>query len=269
MVHPLPVLRTRLAVSAALLLGFAAVLSPARAEPGDELVVDAVRSAYVDVELTQDTALQSPDAVEIRGGGRYTSVLVMPLDPARGRPAVSAGATVLREVTPKVVPEGFGDLPAGRYRVVVLTDRPVRWVLRLDDGSAGMRVRATRPVTATYAVGRTQVTATGASSAQVRLVGAVPAGASARLVASLAGTRADQVRLCAVEPGGRCAGQVLPISAPAGLDYPNVEAPSTGDQLPSRSESPTRTTRDAVLTVDGVRSGTTTLVLASLAFRAT
>jgi hypothetical protein len=271
MTHPRPVMRPGLALAAAALVG-TATLSPSSAAPVNAIVVQAARSAYVDVELTRPGRVQPARPMQVVGGGRYASLLVMPLDPETGRAPIAAGETRLRDLDDHRQVEGIGDLRPGRYRLVVLTDRPVRLSLPLQDGSEGVQATATRPVAVRYAVGTGTVAATlGASGAEVRLPGAVPAGFQAHLTARVdGGARLEQTRVCAAAPRAACRGRLLPLSPPSPLPpQPDAQAPvpATDESYPLARVAADASAREAVLAVEGLRVEPSDLRLVALAFR--
>ena len=268
MAHPRPVMRPGLALAAAAIVGVAGLAPAGAADEVEGLVVEAQRSAWVDVELRQDRQVR-PSGVEVVGGGRWASVLVLRLEPRTGRPSVAAGVTVLREVSDEPVPQGFGDLVAGRYRVVVLAERPVRVAFTTDDGGDGLLVRATRPLATAYSSGAQRVTGPGPSAASVRLPGRVPAGFTAQLAGRLDTDRAGTFLLCAAAPREECRGQLLPLSPPSPLPpQPDVAPPSASSGGASHAwAQPVDRPRDGLLAVDGVSRGDAELRLAVLAFR--
>lgn len=135
----------RLAVAVA--LATAGLAAPSSASGTASLVVDATGSAYVDVRFATpwtpvlwDVTTRGTYAYfGIRRHGSDTHVLQatrLAAWQAKGRPPGGASMTT-----------GGGALPAGSYRVYVLSDNRAQGVLRFR-GRGSMRVSASRAVTA-------------------------------------------------------------------------------------------------------------------------
>ncbi len=259
----MPVMSVRVAVATALLA--AVMLSPvAAAEPDHELVFEASRSAWTEFELTRPLHVQQP-VPRVEGGGRVAGFVLEHVDEERRANAriVFVG---MAPITKAPVPMSYaGQLPAGRYRVVVFADRPLRVAIPVNE--PGLVVRPTRPVSTMVRTASAQA-AEGMTATAARAAGALPASAAGFLFSRVDGNRVDQFRICATRGQSCPATTGFAPPSPLPVVEPPVEFPQTANGgvkvigVPAESR-----TRDALATIDGVRRGTTTVLLGSLSYR--
>lgn len=242
----------------------AAGLSPsASAAPPEDLVFEASRSAWTEIEVKERLVFSGPPRFE--GGGR-TAGIAVELVPRRtgGSQIVAVG---LAPVTAEPLLFGFtGELLPGRYRVVMFGEQPLRVVVPLGDPRGGRLVRPTRAVSTLIGVARTSAV-DGVSAATARIRAVVPSGSQAFLFRKAeGGTRADQSRLCATVAASCPVGERLP-ALPSPLPRIPLDVPESTDSVSGRWVLAEDAPRDAVTSLDGARSGVTTLLLGSLSYR--
>jgi hypothetical protein len=245
------------------LLGTALCAPTAAADPSRELVIEASTSAWTEFELTEPLQVQQP-IPRFEGGGRVFGIA---LEPVERQAAGRIVAVAMSSITRTPMPMGFtSQLPPGRYRLVVFAEEPIRVSIPLAEG--GRVVRPTRPVT-TMVRTATSTAADGVTAAAARATEAVPAGMGGFLFSRVDGDRVDQFRLCATK-AATCPSNLLPVVPPAPV--PTVDSPATVPHAQDGTVTAARVfaaarSRDALATIDGVRRGSSTLLLGSLAYR--
>lgn len=243
----------------------AAGLSPsASSAPPEDLVFEASRNAWTEFEVKERLVFSAPPRLE--GGGRTAGIAVELVEPQRtgSSQIVAVG---LAPVTDKPILFGFtGDLMPGRYRVVMFAEQRLRVVVPLGDPRRGRLVRPARAVSTTIGSARTSAV-DGVSAATARIRSAVPSGSQAFLFRRAeGGNRADQSRLCATAAASCPAGERLP-ALPSPLPRIPIDGPESTDSVGGRRVLAEDAPRDAVTSLEGARSGVTTLLLGSLAYR--
>lgn len=229
-VRPLRV--TRPAVSVRVLLVavtavVAALLSgPAAAEPQRGLlVVQGLGGSSAELVVARRVQLRHP-LPELSGGGEYAAVLLEPVQREPGRAGV-LGAVQVRAfsdgTSQQVAPLDVEDeLPAGRYRVTLLGQGPVRAAYDMADPNAPGLVLSPRTRITPQFFGRAERLPSGYSTARVELPGSVPSGRRVVQVGLTEGVSADDYRMC-VTTGSGCARRVLPL-CPSAVPCPAPEA---------------------------------------------
>jgi len=253
----------RLALAMALVpaLGFVALAPGARAAE-DQLVIRGDRSSVIDVSFERGFAMSEPQML-VSGGGAWSGVVIESLTEKNQLPSVILRVAGLRDEA--AYSGRRGQFPPGRYRIRLLTDRPVK--LSVPVAFGGREVRPVRPIAVSARHGSGRVTA-GLSDASFALTNAIPGGRRAVLVSAVSGVRAEDTRACAVTTRS-CSRSALPAAlpspAPPGTD---VLVPSgTGEEaFVTAVSSTTRGARSAVLDVQGLRAGDGTMRLFCLAY---
>lgn len=207
------------------LLPATAVAQP-QPEPGRVVVAGAGnRSAVVDIP--QDIGVRAPGPA-LSGGGDYAAVVVERLEGARYE-LVFTAALVRAFQDETAESQGFfgaGTFSAGRYRLTLLGDGPVRAEWQMTGAERpGLLVTPRTPVAARF-LGRAEPLGPELSGARVDLPQAVPAGRRVLQLILLTGTRADDVVMCATTADD-CPRQDLPACPPAPVPC------STGLRLPT------------------------------------
>lgn len=251
-------------LAVAALLAAAALSPAASAEPANELVFEASRSAWTEFELSRPLQVRQP-VPRVEGGGRVAGFVLEHVDEERRANAriVFVG---LAPITKAPVPLSYaGQLPAGRYRLVVFADRPLRVAIPVNE--PGLVVRPTRPVSTLVRTASSKA-AEGATATAARAAGALPASAAGFLFSRVDGNGVDQFRICATRAQNCPA--TIGFVPPSPLPY--LESPvavphfnNGGVTVVGVAAEPQA--RDALATLDGVRRGTTTLLLGSLSYR--
>lgn len=266
MIRPGPLL-----LAAVVSLG--ALAPVASADAPDDIVISAERSGWAEFTLARVTQPSGGQPLKIVGGGTYAVVLIEGIDveqPSYAPARFFFGAVRISGVSAKPVTVGAPfQMHPGRYRATVVSDAPVRAVLDLDETSAGVAVRATRPVTDAARTAKGSV-AQGRGATEARIGNAVPAGFHALALAHVQGVRVADTRLCAAGPTRSCpARPLLPFAPPSPLPTPpEVPIPGPGsDAVSPLVIQPSRSVQDVLASVDGIHIGTTTVAVGSVAFR--
>ncbi|MBC7374702.1 MAG: hypothetical protein H7323_12000, partial [Frankiales bacterium] len=183
--------------AAALVLAAALPVTAATAGTDDGLLV--IEGAG---NSTGELVLRAPADVDgagtLTGGDAYAGVLIEPVGASMGRFGLLQ-VRAFRDGTQTALAQlGIaGRLEAGRYRVTVLGDRPVRATFALADTSAPvLRVRARTRLAVTF-LGRAEEVPAGRSRAAVRFPRSLPAGKQALIGSLMRGVRIDDQQMCA------------------------------------------------------------------------
>lgn len=220
-------------------------LTPVRADHAPAWVFEASRTSAGVIEVTTDAYQFVPNDVHVIGGSKFVGVLVEPLDT---RTAVGLLLRVAGK--PSTFVAVSAQMPRGRYRVTVLTDAPARVELPNYFASGDDQVVALKPAPKTSVAFGSAEASPLSPTIDLRLPGAVPARTRAVLAASTRdSTQVGTASLCA---------------APAGIQCPaNSDVRAWNSKSHYASSEPIA--RDAVLSIQGARVGSSPVVFAAVA----
>ena len=224
---------------AALMLAAALPMTAATAGTDDgRLIVEGAGNS------TGELVLRAPVEVDgagtLTGGDAYAGVLIEPVGTSVGRIGLLQ-IRAFRDGTQTALARigDAGRLEAGRYRVTVLGDRPVRATFTLADTSApALRVR-TRARLAVAFLGRAEEVPAGRSRAAVRFTRSLPAGRQALIGSLMRGIRIDDQQMCATRENACPAGLPTSIAIDDEPKLNVVDVPATAQ------------VRDVLYTVEG------------------